>query len=273
MERPVGFPTIRYGWRRTSVRQAVTVLIATAITASTLAASSAQATLDFDGPQAAGATFGAGLLAGMACWTLELALGEEEERHGEVNDDFDRRGWFVGVQGVYAYEDLEEGKEEDDIAESHGFPVKFSLDSSHSGGLKFKAGRRCHSRLAIEIEVEWIDEFKGTAKEASAGDFIDLSFSPILVGTVNIKGYLLTGRFQPYALFGLGTMSIESESRGGGVSESQTSGMLALRFGGGIDIYATRNWVVTGGIDYVYSATSIAHLNYLSVAVGLQYRF
>ncbi|MBW2292567.1 MAG: porin family protein [Deltaproteobacteria bacterium] len=260
------------------MRQAVTVLIAIATTALILAASSAQATVDFDGPQAAGATFGAGLVTGIACWTLELAMGEEEERHGEVNDDFDRRGWYAGIEGVYAYEDVKEGKEEEDLIESHApFNVTFSLDSDHTGGLNFKVGRRCHPRIAVEIEIEWIDEFEGTVKEPTAGDVTKLSFSPILVGTVNLKGYLLTGRFQPYALFGMGTMSVKSESRsisqGVGVNESQTTGLFALRFGGGIDIYATRNWVVTGGIDYVYAATSIQHVNYLSVALGVQYRF
>lgn len=260
------------------MRQAVTVPIATVMTALTLAAASAQAAVDFDGSQAVGVTFGAGLLTGMACWTLELAMGEEEERYGEVTDDFDRRGWFAGFEGVYGLEYLEEGEEEEDLRESFGQAnLDFSLDSRHTGGLNFKLGRRCHSRLAVEVEVEWLDEFEGTLESPGVGELSKISFAPIVVGTINLKGFLLTGRYQPYVLFGVGIMSIESETRstanGVDAKNSQTSGMLALRFGGGIDIYATRNWVVTGGIDYVYSATSIDHMNYLSVGVGFQYRF
>jgi hypothetical protein len=258
------------------VRQAATILIAAALI---FAAPSAQADGSFDGPQAAGATFGAGVVTGIACWTFELAQGEVEEPiPGEVREDFDRRGWFAGLEGVYGYQDFKVGDEESDIRETYQpFDVDFNMDSDSGGGLNFKVGRRCHSRVAVEFEVEWIDKFKGTIKEPTAGDVTNVKFSPIVVTTVNVKGYLLTGRYQPYALLGVGMLALRSASSnvtdGPGKEYQQDTGMLALRFGGGIDVYATRNWVVTGGVDYVYSATNIDHMNYISVGVGVQYRF
>ncbi len=57
------------------------------------------------------------------------------------------------------------------------------------------------------------------------------------------------------------------------ISESDRFTGFAARFGGGIDIYATENFVVAFVVDYVFPAGDVKDLDYVSVGWGFQYRF
>ena len=46
-----------------------------------------------------------------------------------------------------------------------------------------------------------------------------------------------------------------------------------MRFGGGIDLYATQNVVVSLEADYVLPVGKLEDLNYITVSWGFQYRF
>jgi hypothetical protein len=46
-----------------------------------------------------------------------------------------------------------------------------------------------------------------------------------------------------------------------------------MRFGGGIDLYATKHVVVSAEVDYVLPFGDLENLDYLSFGLGLQYRF
>jgi len=48
---------------------------------------------------------------------------------------------------------------------------------------------------------------------------------------------------------------------------------FAMRFGGGIDLYATKNIVVTLETDYVKPFGNLDAFDYVSVGWGVQYRF
>lgn len=260
---------------------AAAVLITIAVTVLTLAASTtvrAQTTA-FNGPQAVGVMVGAGLLGGMVCWTVELANAEsrfDDAPRVERPDDYERTGWFVGFKGVSATEFLDEDEEADSL---RGFydstDIEVKMDSqSTSGGFSLVAGRRCNDRFSIEFDFESVDDFSGKVNRTDTGaNLAKLTFAPI-VATVNLKGYLLTGRYQPYGLIGIGLMSIDEVTTApDGAKSQQTTGVLALRFGAGIDYYLTRNWLLTMELDYVYSATDIATLDYLSLGFGVGYRF
>lgn len=257
------------------MRQAVALQIMIAASVLLLTASTAHATKPFDGPEAGGATFAAGIVSSIVCWTAELAAGELEEVEERADDDFDRRGWFAGLQGVYAREDFDEGEEEESLRDANEpFQIEFSLKDRNTGGLRGKFGRRCHSRFSVEIEGEWLDDFEGRIAADGTGKVNDITFSTG-VGSINVKGYLLTGRVQPFALIGVGTMGIRAESTNasGDIKSDQDTGLLIARFGGGLDYYVTRNWVLSGQADYVYSATNLKILNYISVGLGVLYRF
>ena len=252
------------------MRQAVALLIMTSIGALFLTSETANAK-PFDGPEAVGATLAAGILTGIACWTVELATEDDDEVEPR-DDDYDRPGWFAGLQGVYAREDYDIDREERNIQEQTPFEVEFSLNNHDAGGVRGKFGRRCHSRFSVEFEMEWLDDFAG--KENLDGEVVsDIKFSTI-AGTINTKGYLLTGRVQPFVLVGVGAMSVRGDKNPFGSNKSsQDDGHLVARFGGGIDFYATRHWVVSGQADYVYSATNLQSTNYISVGFGAMYRW
>ena len=96
--------------------------------------------------------------------------------------------------------------------------------------------------------------------------------------TANVKGYFLTGRYQPFLLVGGGGMTAESkvklQSPGGGVaSASERLNGFAMRFGGGIDLYATKHVVVSVGADYVLPFSDLEDLDYVSIGWGFEYRF
>jgi opacity protein-like surface antigen len=101
-------------------------------------------------------------------------------------------------------------------------------------------------------------------------------FLDVLVGTVNFKAYLLTGRFQPYGLVGIGAMTIDSridDVVGNAGSKSTSNTMFAARFGGGIDVYVTKHIVAKAGVDYLMPISGIRNFEALIVDAGLEYRF
>lgn len=256
------------------MRQAVALLIITSMSALFLTSGTANAK-PFDGPEATGATFAAGILAGIACWTVELATEGYDEEIEPRDDDYDRRGWFAGLQGVYAREDYDVDREEETLQSRTPFPIEFSLKNHDAGGVRGKFGRRCHSRFSVEVEMEWLDDFAGEVVNRAGGEPVsDVKFSTI-AGSINTKGYLLTGRVQPFVLVGVGAMSVRGDAKDTftGNKTSQDDGQLVVRFGGGIDFYATRHWVVSGQADYVYSATNLESTNYISVGFGAMYRW
>ena len=259
------------------MRRAVALLISTTVAALFLVAGTAQATKPFDGPEAGGATLAAGILTGFVCWTIELAEGESYDDEGfeEVDDDFDRAGWFVGLQGVYAHENIDESKEQDNVNESNlPFLVDFQMSTSEVGGVRGKIGRRCNSRLSVELQLEWLDSFKASVDEAETGRTNDITFDS-MVGSIDVKGYLLTGRLQPFVMVGVGTMGVDTTSTNAsdGSALAQDTGLLVGRFGGGVDYYLTRQWVISVEADYVYAATNIQNLDYFSLGAGVTYRF
>jgi opacity protein-like surface antigen len=209
-------------------------------------------------------------------------------------------------------------------------PVGFTsaqvdLDPGLSIGVTGRVGYRFHPHLSAELQAEWLDGFDsyisvyklvehkpatnipwatgGTpAKDVELKDpeFAAIAVNPWVI-TGNVKGYLLTGRWQPFLLAGAGLMTAKvslelndllgkdppgeeplgsefrrrmSESdRFTGAAESVRSTGFAARFGAGIDAYATENFVFTLGADYVFPTGDVKDFDYISVVWGVQYRF
>jgi opacity protein-like surface antigen len=175
-----------------------------------------------------------------------LALGSGDDAEG--GEGYDRKGWLVGLGGSY------------------GNPLDSDVDDSF--GVNGAAGYRCHARLSAEAQVEWLDGFGGDADNVRNGDF-----EPLTV-TANARGYILTGRFQPFLLVGLGGMTVDEDGRDrSGLSKSESRADFVMRFGGGLDFYATKNVVLNVGVGYVYPFGDVSDFDYLSVRWGLQCRF
>ena len=139
---------------------------------------------------------------------------------GEESSNYSRSGFYLGVGGLYAMENFDTGR---------------GVDVDNGPGFNFRLGYRFHPNIAVEAMGERVDDFD---LENAIGLNVDT-----WTGTVNGKAFLLTDRFQPYGLLGIGFMRAHSKIRSGfNVDNDDTD--LAYRFGGGLDSYITENWVV-----------------------------
>lgn len=180
----------------------------------------------------------------LAC--LALASSTAARAQG----DYARTGPYLGLAGslgIYT--------EEDDLVGS--------ADIEEPLGLNARVGYRAHPHFAAEAEFEWLSE-----ADVEVGGS-DVATIESWIFTANGKGYLLTGRVQPYGLVGLGGMV--SEVDGGGFSD--TEGDFAARLGGGVDIYITPNILGNLGVTYVIPTDDLDDFNFVSIGWGFGYRF
>ena len=211
----------------------------------------------------------AAVLVGIVCSSVALTAEDEVDK-----DDFARRGWLVGVAGSYAVETFQDDAESD-IQKVLGPEVNLSVDDSF--GFNGRVGYRCHRRFSAEVEVEWLDGFDADLTQPNVDQLANVHYEPLVV-TTNVKGFILTGRYQPFLLLGAGAMTADIKLRdpvglGFTGANTETEEAFALRFGGGIDLYATENVVLNVGIDYVLPFGNLDDLDYITIGWGVQYRF
>jgi len=245
------------------------------IALASLALAAAPASADRQAATAIAFAVGTGALLGIACWTGHNA---ERDRNAQLSAEgkaptFERPGWMAGLTGRYAWGNYGDNEQEDLRVSS--LPFLVSITEENSPGLSGWAGYRCHRRFSAEVEVEWFKGFDGQIDELVQGTVATYSLVPIVV-TSNAKGYLMTGRFQPYLLAGAGAMIVQSSTTdflGAGGTVEDTNAMFTMRFGGGLDVYLTKNIVATVDLDYVLPVAEIKNLHYVTFGGGLQYRF
>ena len=201
-----------------------------------------------------------GVFSAVVCAGFGPALPPEEL----PEDSYARRGWLLGALGVYAAE-TGESDLEGSLRRDSGLPVSLSLKDT--GGFKGQVGYRCHPNFSAEVDVEWLDGFDATIFVDKTSDPNDPNVPPRSIGgkiatvdiepvvvTASLKGYPLTGRYQPFAAVGAGAMIVDTkvkDSVGLGGSATSTDTSIVMRFGGGLDFYATENVVLQFGVDYV----------------------
>ena len=93
----------------------------------------------------------------------------------------------------------------------------------------------------------------------------------ILTLTGDLKGYLLTGRIQPYGLAGVGFMYADVEDTAFIFGFDETD--FAARLGGGVDYYFTENLVFNAEIGGVLPTGRLEILDQFTFAFGIQCRF
>lgn len=250
-----------------------------------------------DGIKATSGTLGVAAISTVLCTLTVLFASEDEE---SPDEGFDRKGFFVGIGGNFAGEDFAV-RSVNDIADifsnqsGRGIPIiagpETVSNSDDSWSVKGGGGYRCHSRFSAGASIEYFGGFdtKWTGVMGAGSDDIDM-----FVVTTDIKGYLMTGRYQPYLLAGGGTMHIKTEvtnPTGIGtttvnddpppdnfpnittVVQSRTYTDFVFRLGGGIDVYATDNVVVNIGASYLFPLGDVSGLRLYTVGGGLEYRF
>ena len=180
------------------------------------------------------------------------------------NNEFARKGIYLGVAvGGVAYTEVEDDLEKDLLA-AIGYVVP--VDVEVPGGLDVRVGYRFHPRFAGEVQLQWLPK-----ADIELADVKALKLETLTL-TGNAKGYILTGRIQPFLLVGAGLMHFDRKDTVGLGLSGDGEG-FAARFGGGVDIYVDPSIVVALDVSYVVPTGDVDGLDHVSFSLGLQYHF
>lgn len=191
--------------------------------------------------------------------------------------EFARTGFYLWGGGSFAHDTFTSDLEKEI---NNGLaPVNREIDltTKDSLGANGRVGYRFHPHLAAELQGEWIQRFDadGTILVPRMPDVVQVEVEPFTI-TANAKGYLFKGRYQPYALVGLGVMSARytvDDSSGLGLSESDRYTDFAMRFGAGLDVWITEHIAISAGGDYVLPFGAVEDFDYVSAVWGVQFQF
>ncbi len=194
--------------------------------------------------------------------------------------DYSRDGIYVGLGGSYGIDtfgDSPGGDISRRLASLGYAGTDIDLDMDGSLGINGQIGYRFHPHFAAEFQVEWLDGFDGDASDSTlaSGKFADFNVDPWAI-TGSLKAYLLTGRYQPYLSAGAGILTVRAKLKdktGLGLSNSERITDATGRFGGGVDIYVTENFLATVGASYVLPNGDVSDFDYVSITWGIAYRF
>jgi len=270
------------------VKRVATVVFAFSFVASPAAASGIKATAG---------SLGMGAISSILCALTVIYDSEDEETSSE---DFDRRGFFVGAGGGFAGENFSEQPVKDiaeifsnqprkDVVQLAG--PKTTANADNSWSIHGHGGYRCHPRYSVAATVEYFGGFdtQWTGVLGTGSDDVDM-----FVATVDLKGYLLTGRYQPYVLIGGGVMNVDTKVTNqtgitgttpnpmppptnlavyGPVIQSRDYLDFTFRFGGGVDVYTTDHIVVNIGASYLLPVGTVSGTDVFTVGGGIEYRF
>ena len=189
---------------------------------------------------------------------VSTALGEDTEPR-----DFAHSGGFIGFGFTWA--------EPDFSAEAGAFSATVGADGSPA--IDLRGGYRFNPYVSLEGDFQYYFDFDTVAAVSARG----FSFMP------QVKGYPLPtqiwgGRIQPFVGFGMGVLVAQLDS-GFSTSEDAT---LALRFGGGLDVYFTEHWLLDFeagyqldplGMDFDSGGSASLKGSMIPITTNLQYRW
>jgi opacity protein-like surface antigen len=130
-------------------------------------------------------------------------------------------------------------------------------------------GYRFVDFLSAEMNFEYLDgfDFSGFGGDVE-GDTISLTGNAKLFPLSR----LITDRVDPFLYAGIGLGWAEYESDFGGPANLKEAEFIA-RFGLGVDLYLLESVAFQASSSYVLPTGDLEDLSYVSVVVGLQYRF
>ena len=170
---------------------------------------------------------------------LALAAAAAVAAQAQTDEDYSSVGPYVGAGGVYSVQ-MFDG----------------NVNADNSSGFNVRTGFRLHPNFAMEALYEYYAKW-----DTKPGDISGWSVS------ANLKGYLMTGRWQPYAVLGLGYLSMESDPG------SHEEGDFMMRFGGGFEFNLTKNWQIGPEVAYVLPFGDLDNFDFLTVSGGVRYSF
>ena len=130
-------------------------------------------------------------------------------------------------------------------------------DTDPSLGVAVRFGGRVHSRVAVEVQGEWNDRF----------DFEGDGHLTAWAVTGAARGYMLTGRIQPYGILGGGIIQVREF--GGGSASSDLG--FAARGGLGLDYYLTRDLAISLSATYTRPVGDPDDYDFVQLTWGIQW--
>jgi hypothetical protein len=158
---------------------------------------------------------------------------------------YSRQGFSAGGGISAAFEDFDGGSFDD------------------TGALSLFAGYRFHPNVAIDARFEQTGEFDGDVGPLD----VEVEMRTL---TANAQVFLLTEQFQPYLIAGAGFGEADVYVDPGG-SDDETDPLL--RFGVGLDTYATPNFVIGAEAAYNIGIDDLEDFNYWTLSALFRYRF
>jgi len=180
--------------------------------------------------------------------TLGIAFGIGTAPARAESADYARSGGYVGGGILGAIN----ATEADELGDSLGFDLR--------GGYRF------NRYAAVEGQLGYFDNFGGNFGAAD----VDLK---ALTGTVNVKGFLLPGRVQPYAQVGIGATHLHAEAHFLGTTVAEDSSTeFTFRGGGGVDVYLIPQVSLYTDVSYVLLSGDLGG-GFVPFVFGAQYHF
>ena len=167
----------------------------------------------------------------------------DPQDEGAEDLSYSRPGAYVGLGGAAAIENFasKEGGHDDSVA------------------IVFRGGYRGSPYLAVELLGEVVTQFEGT-------DALDNDVHGFAV-TLNVKGLLPLGRFEPFAMIGMGLLDIDADRH------RDRRDDFAFRSAVGLDFHITRHWAAYAEAMYLLPAGEVSKYKFGTLGAGIVYRF
>ena len=262
---------------------------------------------------------------GLAAAILVLSPAVVWSEDDEAAPGFSDPGWYLGL-GV-TFDRLANGTEIRGFRGTISNEPLTGINVKNTLGVNARVGYRLFDYLAVELDADYLPEIvteanynqntivcsgpipaqKVCTELSNAGRAVyaeNQRQTSLLLMTANVKVPLLTGRFQPFLLAGLGfyhDSSVDSPAKitDGGLGEDvpantatyikvtgahvgemnlSNSGFgFAARLGGGLDLFFTETFGMTADIAWIYpqdlKGLPIEDPSFVYTRVGLVYRF
>lgn len=195
--------------------------------------------------------------------------------------------WYLQAGAVVSIDNFDDDEFVDDYFKDWGLSgssLDFHTPSRDVGwGYDLRAGRRLNEIVAVELEWQHVPGgFDGSNYEAgSSYEHYFRSEAETMALTVNGKFYPITGRFQPFALVGIGWGHVNLDMYDAGYDtidmwdekwDWDGDGFVA-RFGLGLDVLITDAIGVAAEVDYLLPTGTIEDFDQIPITVSAFYNF
>ncbi len=184
-----------------------------------------------------------------------------------AQEDYGRSGTYFGLGLTKSQQDFPD-------LEDNGI----SLEWEDSTGFDARLGSHINKHLAMEVEFLYNSGFEGEATVFGYGYSAPVIDADVSLWTIfgNLKGYLATGKVQPYGVIGCGLSFAKTDLKASsyGASESESYNDVSIKIGAGIDFYTTNNVAIFFEVAHVIGGTDdLEDMDFSPITLGVMCRY